>query len=303
MIWNKRGLIFAVDKNFSWMQTHTSLPIADHIKNDTFKIYFSTRDKENRSSVGFIKINLNNPSKILAISKKPILTFGEIGAFDDSGVLASSLVISGEKKYLYYIGWNKPLTVPFRWSIGLAISEDGGKTFRKFSKGPILDRNYIDPYLVSSPTVIVDNGIWKMWYISAIKWEKNNGKLIAPYHIKYAESNDGIHWNRTGKIAIDFKNSKEKAIGRASVVKENKMYRMWYSYSINKYRIGYAESIDGINWKRKDKVAGITVSDSGWDSDSVEHTYIFNHENTRYMLYTGNDFGKTGFGYAVEERN
>ena len=73
---------------------------------------------------------------------------------------------------------------------------------------------------------------------------------------------------------------------------------MWYSYSIDKYRIGYAESLDGIKWERKDEQVGITVSEFGWDSESIEHCYVFNHLNSKYMLYSGNDFGKSGFGIA-----
>ena len=74
---------------------------------------------------------------------------------------------------------------------------------------------------------------------------------------------------------------------------------MWYSYAIKKYRIGYAESKNGIDWIRKDKESGINVSKSGWDSISIEYPNVFKHNSTKYMLYCGNEFGKTGFGYAT----
>lgn len=299
MKWIKKGLIFNANGNAYWMKTHAALPFADKLSDDIYRIYFSTRDSQNRASVGYVEVDITNPKEILNISKDPILSFGDIGSFDDSGVMASSLVNKNGKKYLYYIGWNLGVTVPFRWAVGLAISNDGGKTFQKYSKGPILDRNPIDPYLVSSPTVILDGGLWKMWYISAIKWELHDDKLRAPYHIKYAESKDGVNWERNGIVCIDFKHPNEFAIGRASIVKENGIYRMWYSYAINKYKIGYAESTDGIRWGRKDDKVGIDVSESGWDSEMIEHTFVFDHKGTKYILYTGNDYGKTGFGYAV----
>ena len=82
---------------------------------------------------------------------------------------------------------------------------------------------------------------------------------------------------------------------------------MWYSYrgqpSIKTYRIGYAESTDGINWARMDDKAGIDVSESGWDSQMVCYPFVFDHQGERYMLYNGNDYGKTGIGLAVLEQD
>ena len=299
MKWQKKGLIFKVNKNSSWMNSHAAVPFADHIKDDIFRIYFSTRDIENRASIGFIDIDINEPTKILNISESPIISIGDLGTFDEFGVMGSSLVNFKGKKYLYYIGWNRSTSIPFRWSIGLAISTDGGNSFEKFSKGPILDRNHIDPYMVSYPTVIYENALWRMYYLSAIKCLNEDGKFKVPYHIRYAESQDGINWIRNGIVAVDFKDPNEYAITRPSIIKENELYHMWYSYAINKYRIGYAISHNGIEWTRKDDKAGIDVSSSGWDSESIEHCYVFEHKNTKYMLYTGNDYGKTGFGYAI----
>jgi predicted GH43/DUF377 family glycosyl hydrolase len=76
---------------------------------------------------------------------------------------------------------------------------------------------------------------------------------------------------------------------------------MWYSYRGRSYRIGYAESDNGIEWVRKDEEVGIDVSESGWDSEMIEYPYIFDHEGQRYMLYNGNGYGRTGIGLAVLE--
>jgi hypothetical protein len=82
---------------------------------------------------------------------------------------------------------------------------------------------------------------------------------------------------------------------------------MWYSYraqkNIDTYRIGYAESNDGISWVRKDEEIGIDVSNEGWDSEMICYPYIFDHNGKRYMLYNGNGYGKTGFGLAVLEED
>jgi hypothetical protein len=77
---------------------------------------------------------------------------------------------------------------------------------------------------------------------------------------------------------------------------------MWYSYRGESYRIGYAESHDGIQWTRRDEEAGIEVSDGGWDSEMICYPCVFDHEGQRYMLYNGNGYGKTGIGLAVLEQ-
>ena len=77
---------------------------------------------------------------------------------------------------------------------------------------------------------------------------------------------------------------------------------MWYSYRGASYRIGYAESHDGRQWRRLDTRVGIDVSLAGWDSEMIEYPFVFDHKELRYMLYNGNGYGKTGFGLAVLEQ-
>lgn len=307
MKWKKLGNIFKVNKNFGWMYSHASVPIAENLKNDKFKIYFSTRNINNESSVGYVIIDLKYPDKILEISDKPILTKGKPGTFDDSGVMGSCILNDGEKKYMYYIGWNLGITVPFRNAIGIALSEDGGKTFRKMFKGPILDRIKSEPYFTASSCVIKEDGIFKMWYLSCTDWVKINNKIVPRYHIKYAESHNAIDWNRKGIVAIDYRDEYEYAISVPRVIKENGKYKMWFSSRGSKhtptYRIRYAESEDGINWIRKDEKVGIDVSKDGWDSEMICYPFVFDHKGKRYMLYNGNGYGKTGFGLAILEQD
>jgi len=65
------------------------------------------------------------------------------------------------------------------------------------------------------------------------------------------------------------------------------------------YRLGYAESLDGIHWIRKDNEVGIARSKEGWDSEMIEYCHVFRHDDKIYLFYNGNGFGKSGFGYAV----
>ena len=92
MKWKKKGLIFQTNGQYPWMQTHASLPVVEYLKNDIFRIYFSPRDLKNYSHIAYIEIDISNPKDIIHISEKPVLTPGKLGTFDDSGVMASSIV-------------------------------------------------------------------------------------------------------------------------------------------------------------------------------------------------------------------
>mgnify|MGYP003350675088 CR=1 FL=1 len=103
MRWVKKGLIFNAKGQRVWMKTHAALPLADHIENNVYKIYFSTRNDRNQASPGYIIIELSNPSEILELSKLPILKLGKLGSFDESGIMPTSLVNVDSKKYLFYV--------------------------------------------------------------------------------------------------------------------------------------------------------------------------------------------------------
>ena len=164
-----------------------------------------------------------------------------------------------------------------------------------------MDRSEEDPFTISYPWIIEDNGVFKMWYGSNLKWGSDQSQMN--HVIKYAESNDGIVWKRNNKISVNLEHPNEYALSKPIVIKEKNVYRMWYSFRANglveTYRIGYAESQDGKTFQRKDGLAGIDVSQKGWDSEMICYPFIFDHRGKRYMLYNGNGYGKTGFGLAV----
>ena len=164
-----------------------------------------------------------------------------------------------------------------------------------------------EPYFTGTSYVMIENGRWRMWYLSCTKWDTIDGKLEPFYHIKYAESKDGLHWERNGVVAIDYKSEGEGGIVSASILKEGHIYKMWYAYrdasqyrtdKQKTYRIGYAKSADGIHWARMDEKAGIILSEHGWDSEMMSYPNIVNHQGESFLFYNGNGFGKSGFGYA-----
>ena len=311
MKWLKQGLIYKPSGQWDWSLSHAQLPIVDPIGKDILRIYFGTRDAQTVTRPTYIEVEADNPQNVLYIHDRPVMDTGQLGCFDDSGVMPSWIVNREGEKWLYYIGWNTGQTVPYRNSIGLAISRDGGQTFERKYTGPIVDRSPTEPHFCAAPCVIWDDGLWKMWYLSCVKWEMYNGHPEPFYHIKYAESDDGIVWKREGLVAIDFKSEDEAGIVRSCVIKEEGLYKMWYSYrtykdyrtqSSNSYRMGYAESQNGKAWVRKDEEVGIDVSAEGWDCLMIGYPYRYKHQDKTYLFYNGNGFGESGLGYAILDR-
>ena len=309
MKWKKLGLVFRPENNYEWMTSHASLPLPDKISEDVLRIYFATRTREMNSVTTFIEVEAENPSKILYRHDRPVLSLGKLGAFDDGGAAPYSLVTQGRKKYLYYGGFNASVTVSYRNAIGLAVSEDNGLTFQRVCEGPVVDRNQQEPYFTAAADVMRSDDKWRMWYGSATGWLVFAGKTEPRYQIKYGYSADGVNWTRNNVTCIEYRFDGEANV-RPCVIREDGLYRMWYCYrgSVNyrtdkeqSYRLGYAESVDGEKWTRKDDDVGIERSEQGWHSQMMCYPYIYEHKGRKYLLYNGNGFGESGFGCAVLE--
>lgn len=306
MKWKKLGNVFCADHNSDTMVSYGRMPSVIHVRDDIFRIYFESRNKDNIASPYYLEIDINAPEKILELATVPLLEFGPTGTFDDNGITPFSVLKKDGQVWMYYVGWNLEVKVMFQNAIGLAVSDDGGKTFRKLYGGPVFNRGIYDIYFPTGPLVVYDEGIFKMWYTSFEKWEQNEGGLKHYYNIKYKESSDGIDWSAKPATVIDFQNELEYAFVPRGIVKEDGVYSLWYSFraqpDAETYRIGYAESTDGKEWVRKDGLMKhFDVSEAGWDSEMVCYPYVFKHKGKNYMLYNGNGYGRTGFGLAVME--
>ena len=309
MKWEKKGVIFRVDNSSDWMAHHASVPVAERIDDKVLRIYFGPRDLQGRTTTTFIEVEADNPSHVLYVHDRPVLGLGQLGAFDDSGAMPSSIVNHQGRKFLYYVGWNRSVTVPYRNSVGLAVSDDGGLSFERVCQGPVVDRTSTEPYSCASPFALYDEDErkWKLWYASTTEWVTVHDRPEPRYQINYAESQDGISWTRRNQVCLEYTFEGE-ANARPWVVKEDGRYRMWYcfrgsvDYRTDKeqaYRLGYAESRDGIHWDRRDAEVGIERSEDGWDSIMMEYPCVYDHKGQKYLLYNGNGFGETGIGYAV----
>lgn len=296
--WNKISRILEPNSNYYWMLGWAGASCAIHWKDNVFRIYVTGKDAQGRSRIGTCLLDLKT-YLITELSDEPIIELGERGSFDENGTSYPCVIKYKDVFYMYYLGWLKGVHVPWYNGLFLATSKDG-INFSKYSKAPIMDRDHEDYLGVGSVYVMKDNNNFKMWYSRFDSWGKNDTDHKHYYNIKLAESENLITWKRNKPICINFKDRNiDYAIAKPSVLKINDKYYMWYSYRGEVYKIGFAVSDNGQDWRRYDEFVGIDFAESGWDSNMLCYAYVFLHNDNLYMLYNGNNYGESGLGLAT----
>ena len=161
-------------------------------------------------------------------------------------------------------------------------------------------------YVTSMYRRIIDNNA------ENINLEQDEDNLKTLYNRGFTEGNlfeskDLLNWqNIESKTVIDFKNEDEHGICKSVIWKEDGLYKIIYSlrHLSKGYRLGYAESSDGMDWVRMDDKTGITISPKGaFDDDMVCFGERLEYKDKVYLFYSGNHYGMEGIGYAeLEEK-
>jgi predicted GH43/DUF377 family glycosyl hydrolase len=316
MRWQKLGKIFDPTEHhlshncFEFAQSPQTLVMSDRVR-----VYFSTRERDSTgkylSHVAFVDF-VKNMRDIIGISNHCVVELGELGCFDEHGIFPINVLRDGNKVLAYTTGWNRKVSVSVDASIGLAISHDEGRTFQKQGKGPVLSASLHEPFLIGDAFVARYEDLYHMWYIYGTKWKKivESDPLDRVYKIAHATSEDGINWHREGRQIIVDRLNADECQALPTVFYMDGVYHMYFCYrqahgfrtqSNSAYRIGYAHSVDLLNWERDDSNTGIDVSGEGWDSQMQCYPHTFKLDENVYMLYNGNEFGRFGFGLAVLE--
>lgn len=308
--WIKKGLIFSADGRFDWMHNYTQNPTVLLLP-DRLRIYFTCRprpDKDGKFTAltTFLDVDKEDPGRVLYIHSRPILPLGGVGTFDEFGVMPGGVLSVGGEIRLYYVGWMRCYGAPYSHAIGLAVSSDDGINFRRFGHGPLFGRSVTEPFLQNSPTVFKHEEVFHMWYSSGVQWIEQDGKYESIYVLMHATSADGINWQREGVPCVPTRVDSECQTN-PSVLQVGSRFYMWFCYRCGVnfrnaergYRIGFAWSDDLINWHRNDAQEPLSPSQEGWDSEMVCYPCVVTVEGSTYMFYSGNYFGRDGFGYAV----
>tara|TARA_B100000614_G_C14513023_1_gene479362 strand:+ start:32 stop:958 length:927 start_codon:yes stop_codon:yes gene_type:complete len=297
--WDKVGLIYSLNNNTNnkFLNSHASNPTAVEINDGIFRVFFSARDAQNRSSVSAFDIDMESFQVVNEFSK-PLFQFDPNSDFFPDGISCSSVYKVENTKYLTFMGWINNENEHWRGLIGRVQLGNKLEIINESSE-ILLNLNDYDKVSLSYPYVICDEGLYKMYYGSTIEWNHKNNEML--HVINYAESKDGHKFYPKG-LAFPYIAGVAQAFSRPTILVQGNEKHAWYSYrggNGDKYKIGYAISKDNNVWNIELNKNTISTSDEGWDSEMVEYPFVFEYKKEIYMLYNGNQYGKTGIGLAV----
>ena len=312
----KIGVLYSPEKfteRPSWMYSFSQAPNVLLLK-DRIRLFICCRPAPDReglyvSRVGYIDLDLTNPMKILAFSPKPVIELGQRGMFDEFGTYPVSVEKLEDGRLIAASGgWTRCVSVPFDVSIGIAVSENEGRDFKKIGIGPALTKNLTDPFVVTSPKLRFFIDQWYLFYTSGTRWivdEKGKPEII--YTLKVATSYDLENWHRHGNEIIRKRLGEDEAQACPDVIKLGDQFHMFYCYRKaldfrnnpeGSYRIGHAISEDLKNWENTPSLDHFMPSKEGFDSEMVAYPTVFKSQGKTYMIYAGNGNGKSGLGLA-----
>jgi hypothetical protein len=300
--WEKLGCVYVAEGEQAWAQRRAFLPASVLLSGGRIRVFVAFLDSEMVGRVGFVDVAAADPTEVVEVSEEPALDVGDPGMFDDAGVNPLSVFCWQDRLWMYYVGWQRTWRAPYLLFTGLAYSNDEGRSFRRHARIPVLDRTHAEPMLRSGTFVAPPDGDgFRAWYMTGDRWIESRGRTRPTYGMRYIESPDGVSWPCAGTPCLDPVPPDEYGFGRPYVLRDRGRLRMWYSIRSHSkgYRLGYAESADGIVWERRDDEVGIDVSGSGWDSEMIHCGWLQQTKFGTYLFYNGNNYGETGFGVAV----
>lgn len=294
--WTKLGQIYDAPPLHEKLLTHAANPLPVHLHDDVFRVFFSGRDAEKRSSVGYVDVDIVTRT-VLETCRQPVFRYGPPESFYSHGVSIGNCYNADGRRFILFMGWHIPQGGHWRGEIGrLLLRADLSLSLDR--DGPFFGLSDVDPISLSYPWVMDDlHGGHHMWYGSTLSWDAGNAEML--HVIRHAHSEDG-HVFQPDRSVIPYAIGVSQAFSRPTVVRDGNAWSMWYSCRSGRgetYRIGHATSGDEHDWHLADP--GIDVSAAGWDSEMIEYPFVFNHKGQTYMLYNGNGYGRTGFGLAV----
>ena len=311
MHWNKLGKVFdpADHQLPNGCQHYAQSPQA-LVFDDFVRIYFSTRALDSNgkylSHIAYVDMD-KRLRKVLRVADHTVIPLGD-------GIFPINVVRHGEAILAYTCGWNRRVSVSVDTAIGLARSDDGGRTFARQGTGPVLAASLHEPCLVGDGFVKVIDGTFHMWYIFGTGWKRfsDGAAPDRTYKIGHAVSVDGVHWvKEEARQIIADRLGPDESQALPTVIRIDQRYHMWFCYRQSSdfrsnrqrgYRIGHAWSDDLVTWQRDDDQIALGIEDGSWDSDMQCYPHVFECDGKAYLLYNGNEFGRGGFGVAELQR-
>lgn len=310
MRWRKQGRVYAPDGSQPWARSHAMVP-TPLVRGEVIRLYVALCDANTIGRIGYVDVDARDPRRVLRVSPQPVLDIGEPGCFDDNGVNPLTILEVGNELWMYYVGYQLSDKIRYFLFTGLAVSRDGGETFQRRLRVPVLDRSDAETFVRTAAWVMPAAGGategeptgkgYRAWYLGSDRYVMVGDRLRPTYTIRHVTSVDGVIWPAEGQVVLPLTDPMVFGYGRPCVLRDGDGFAMWYSvrWRDRGYRLGYARSPDGIAWTRRDAEVGLDVSAEGWDSEMLCYGAVVPTGFGTYLFYNGNDYGRTGFGVAI----
>ena len=313
MKWKKLGKIFdprdhaLVHNCEEFAQSPQAIVFPEFVR-----IYFSTRERDPvgkfLSHVAFVDMD-RDFGRIRRVSSKPVMPLGVCGTFDEHGIFPFSPLRVDGSICAYTTGWTRRVSVSTDSGIGLAVSTDGGETFVRHGRGPVLTASLHEPFLVSDGFLMRHEGRFHMWYIYGQRWIRaaENSSPDRVYKIAHATSVDGVDWTPSHRNVIPDVIDADECQALPTVVLHDGRFHMIFCYRhatdfrrnpVRAYRLAHATSLDLIHWERHETPVQEMGGVGEWDSEMHCYPHLVHVDRTLFLLYNGNEFGRHGFGAA-----
>jgi hypothetical protein len=298
--WRSLGRLYVPAGRHPKLLTHAANPLPVRLDDRHYRVYFSGRDAEQRSSVGSVIVDLAARRVVDDESHTPRFLHGPPGTFYSHGVSVGCHARVGEDDALYFMGWHQPPCAHWHGEIGrLRMAADGALSLA--SEAPFFPRSDADPVSLSYPWIWRDaRGDWRMAYGSTVTWDAGNGEMV--HVLREARSSDGTRFTATPR-EVPWVVGVAQAFSRPTVLSlDNDEHWMWYSYRSGRgerYHIAAARSEGDGPWSLVLDGTGVPPSGEGWDDEMQAYPNVLRHDGDVYLFYNGNGYGATGFGLAI----
>ena len=278
---------------------HMTLPILVELEDTRIALFWSTRDRANRSYI--FGANATLDSGLLEIDWKSVylaLAPGDDGAFDCDGVSCSDVRLDQAGNIeLFYFGWQRLPSSHWLNGIGVAKGPIGSRLTR-ISAGPLLGRDMLDPFSVAYPFISRFNEK-EILYSSYTRFADPRTTASFNYVVKKAEielSSERLE----SRIELNIEEvNGSSAYSRPTVFRYGEKEVLLCSVRGSHYEIrGWIQK--SARWVRAPYLDGNSLR-GPMSRDATCYQFPFVSGANCFILYNGDQYGATGFGLAKLE--
>lgn len=269
---------------------------------DRVRVYVGGWDDDGISRIWWIDVSADDPFRVVDRASRPVVDLGDPGTFDENGVFPGHATLHEGRIYLTTTGFQLGHRIRHYNFGGLTISDDGGATFARVSKAPVLDRADEGLHVRAGQSLLWDDGLLRCVYAAGTGWVEVGGNQRPVYDIRYQELERPNRVAPQGELIVAHDPSVEHALGRPQLLRhEGRLIVLYTRRTLDmRYGMGGAVFEDG-RWTRRDDEFAVPPSSSGFDAEMAYFPGAVSWEGRLLVFYSGNGYGRGGLGAAVLE--